>query len=108
VRRQGKGVTRGGCGVTRGGCLGASAQSREMSVLLETSKGDLVIDLFVDQCPIACKNFLKLCKCAGPLARKKPVPLQLFWRMPQRSKGGVIALRSSGVSGTRLECPAWG
>jgi hypothetical protein len=34
-----------------------------MAVLLETSKGDLVIDLFVDECPIASKNFLKLCKC---------------------------------------------
>lgn len=33
-----------------------------MSVLLETSKGDIVIDLFVDECPIAAKNFLKLCK----------------------------------------------
>eukprot|EP00242_Pyramimonas_sp_CCMP2087_P014359 CAMPEP_0198223000 /NCGR_PEP_ID=MMETSP1445-20131203/90567_1 /TAXON_ID=36898 /ORGANISM="Pyramimonas sp., Strain CCMP2087" /LENGTH=258 /DNA_ID=CAMNT_0043901701 /DNA_START=81 /DNA_END=854 /DNA_ORIENTATION=+ len=33
-----------------------------MSVLLETSKGDLVIDLFVDECPTACRNFLKLCK----------------------------------------------
>jgi len=33
-----------------------------MSVLLETSKGDVVIDLFCDECPIACKNFLKLCK----------------------------------------------
>ena len=33
-----------------------------MSVLLETSKGDIVIDLFCKECPIACKNFLKLCK----------------------------------------------
>eukprot|EP00966_Prymnesium_polylepis_P060148 1395439-Prymnesium_polylepis.1 len=33
-----------------------------MSVLLETSKGDIVIDLFCDECPLACKNFLKLCK----------------------------------------------
>lgn len=36
-----------------------------MAVLLETSKGDLVIDLYVDDAPLACKNFLKLCKCAG-------------------------------------------
>jgi len=34
-----------------------------MAVLLETSKGDIVIDLYVDDCPMACKNFLKLCKC---------------------------------------------
>ena len=33
-----------------------------MSVLLETSKGDIVIDLHWEDCPIACKNFLKLCK----------------------------------------------
>jgi cyclophilin family peptidyl-prolyl cis-trans isomerase len=33
-----------------------------MAVLLETSKGDLVIDLLVDDAPMACKNFLKLCK----------------------------------------------
>jgi len=33
-----------------------------MAVLLETSKGDMVIDLHVDACPRTCKNFLKLCK----------------------------------------------
>jgi peptidyl-prolyl cis-trans isomerase-like 4 len=33
-----------------------------MSVLLETSVGDLVIDLFVDKCPKTTLNFLKLCK----------------------------------------------
>ncbi|KAI9596291.1 cyclophilin-like domain-containing protein [Syncephalis fuscata] len=33
-----------------------------MSVLLETSLGDLVIDLEVDRCPRTCLNFLKLCK----------------------------------------------
>ena len=33
-----------------------------MSVLLETSLGDLVIDLEVDACPRTCENFLKLCK----------------------------------------------
>jgi peptidyl-prolyl cis-trans isomerase-like 4 len=33
-----------------------------MSVLLNTSAGDLVIDLYTDSCPIATKNFLKLCK----------------------------------------------
>ena len=34
-----------------------------MAVLLETSKGDLVVDLFTDDCPQAATNFLKLCKC---------------------------------------------
>lgn len=33
-----------------------------MSVLLETSAGDLVIDLLVDYAPKLCENFLKLCK----------------------------------------------
>ncbi|KAJ7490028.1 cyclophilin-like domain-containing protein [Mycena galericulata] len=33
-----------------------------MSVLFETSVGDLVIDLDVEACPKTCENFLKLCK----------------------------------------------
>jgi len=33
-----------------------------MSVLLETSLGDIVIDLHTEACPLACRNFLKLCK----------------------------------------------
>jgi peptidyl-prolyl cis-trans isomerase-like 4 len=33
-----------------------------MSVLLETSLGDIVIDLEIELCPVLCENFLKLCK----------------------------------------------
>ncbi|OJD14439.1 peptidyl-prolyl cis-trans isomerase-like 4 [Emergomyces pasteurianus Ep9510] len=33
-----------------------------MSVILETSLGDIVVDLLVDTSPKACENFLKLCK----------------------------------------------
>ncbi|KAK3369825.1 RNA binding protein [Podospora didyma] len=33
-----------------------------MSVLLETSAGDIVIDLLVDYAPKMCENFVKLCK----------------------------------------------
>ncbi|PFH59378.1 hypothetical protein XA68_12463 [Ophiocordyceps unilateralis] len=33
-----------------------------MSVLLETSVGDIVIDLLTDHAPKLCENFLKLCK----------------------------------------------
>ncbi|KAL1304295.1 hypothetical protein AAFC00_000700 [Neodothiora populina] len=33
-----------------------------MSVLIDTSVGDITIDLFVDEAPKACENFLKLCK----------------------------------------------
>eukprot|EP01063_Lacrimia_lanifica_P014147 TRINITY_DN2079_c0_g1_i1.p1 TRINITY_DN2079_c0_g1~~TRINITY_DN2079_c0_g1_i1.p1 ORF type:complete len:454 (+),score=158.38 TRINITY_DN2079_c0_g1_i1:66-1427(+) len=32
------------------------------SVLLETSKGDVVIDLYTKDCPKTCENFIKLCK----------------------------------------------
>ena len=50
--------------------LGSAAWHRErgchsstsMAVLLETSKGDMVVDLHTDDCPIASRNFLKLCK----------------------------------------------
>ena len=44
--------------------LGASTAwpSTTMSVLFETSLGDLVIDLETDACPKTCQNFLKLCK----------------------------------------------
>lgn len=33
-----------------------------MSVLVETSFGDITIDLFTEKCPKATYNFLKLCK----------------------------------------------
>ncbi|THH11036.1 hypothetical protein EW146_g8177, partial [Bondarzewia mesenterica] len=33
-----------------------------MSLLLETSLGDIIIDLEVEACPKTCENFLKLCK----------------------------------------------
>jgi hypothetical protein len=33
-------------------------------VLLQTSQGDIIIDLHVDLAPKTCKNFIKLCKCA--------------------------------------------
>jgi peptidyl-prolyl cis-trans isomerase-like 4 len=33
-----------------------------MSVLVETTLGALVVDLHVDACPLASKNFIKLCK----------------------------------------------
>ncbi|XP_017469766.1 PREDICTED: peptidyl-prolyl cis-trans isomerase-like 4 [Rhagoletis zephyria] len=33
-----------------------------MSVVIETTIGDITVDLFVDERPIACLNFIKLCK----------------------------------------------
>jgi peptidyl-prolyl cis-trans isomerase-like 4 len=41
---------------------GIPAVNRAMSLLLETSLGDIVIDLEVEACPKTCENFLKLCK----------------------------------------------
>ena len=34
-----------------------------MAVLLDTSIGELVIDLNVKECPLASQNFINLCKC---------------------------------------------
>ncbi|KAF3522525.1 hypothetical protein F2Q69_00048019 [Brassica cretica] len=34
----------------------------EMSVIIGTTVGDLLIDLFIEKCPKTCLNFLKLCK----------------------------------------------
>ena len=33
-----------------------------MSVLIDTSVGEMVFDLYVDDCPRTCQNFLKLCQ----------------------------------------------
>lgn len=33
-----------------------------MSVLIETTLGDIVVDLFIKERPNCCRNFLKLCK----------------------------------------------
>jgi hypothetical protein len=32
------------------------------SVMIETTLGEFVVDLYADKCPLAAKNFLKLCK----------------------------------------------
>ena len=40
----------------------SNLQNSKMSVLLETSAGEIVIDLEVDKAPLASLNFLKLCK----------------------------------------------
>merc|ERR1711990_366161 len=33
-----------------------------MSILLETTLGDIFIELYTNHCPISCENFIKLCK----------------------------------------------
>lgn len=40
----------------------SSKVEQTMSVMLVTSVGEIVVDLFVDRCPLTCKNFMKLCK----------------------------------------------
>lgn len=44
------------------GCSKKESDVGIMSVLLETSAGDIVIDLLVDYAPKECESFLKLCK----------------------------------------------
>ena len=39
-----------------------SSLATTMSVLIETTLGDIVVDLFVRERPNCCRNFLKLCK----------------------------------------------
>ncbi|GAN03804.1 RNA binding protein [Mucor ambiguus] len=52
--------------VAAGSTLSESSSSaeklRNLSVLIETSLGDLVIDLYTEECPKTTLNFLKLCK----------------------------------------------
>lgn len=36
--------------------------TRTMSVVIETTIGDITVDLFLKERPRACQNFLKLCK----------------------------------------------
>lgn len=43
-------------------CVFRSLFSLIMSVIVETTLGDLTIDLYVSERPRACLNFLKLCK----------------------------------------------
>lgn len=58
-----------------------------MAVLLETSKGDIVIDLFVEECPMTCKSFLKLCKCVQMLV----ICMAIRWSVPQAHRRGCLS-----------------
>uniref|UniRef100_A0A8C2T2S0 Peptidyl-prolyl cis-trans isomerase n=2 Tax=Coturnix japonica TaxID=93934 RepID=A0A8C2T2S0_COTJA len=42
--------------------IGPAEREAAMAVLLETTLGDMVIDLYTEERPRACLNFLKLCK----------------------------------------------
>lgn len=50
------------CARARPPCPGVATHSRKMSVMIDTSLGEVVVDLFCDEAPLAAKNFLKLCK----------------------------------------------
>jgi hypothetical protein len=47
-------------------CDHACPRSPQMAVLLETSMGDITIDLHYDKCPRTVTNFLALCKVCKP------------------------------------------
>ena len=47
---------------TRGGGTASWCGRQSRSVLIETSLGEMTVDLFCDETPLASKNFLKLCK----------------------------------------------
>lgn len=51
-----------------------------MSVILETSKGDIVLDLFVDECPKTVQNFLKY--VYGPVESVEGIFLCSFSFLP--------------------------
>ncbi|BEJ15253.1 hypothetical protein CspHIS471_0410200 [Cutaneotrichosporon sp. HIS471] len=65
-----------------------------MSVLLETSLGEMVIDLEVDRCPRTCDNFLKLCKL-------KYYALNAFFNV---SKDFIAQTGDPTATGTGGEC----
>ena len=48
-----------------------------MAVLLETSMGDLVIDLDLEGSSVICRNFLKLCKARQIATKKRSDPQEV-------------------------------
>ena len=63
-----------------------------MSVLLETSLGDITIDLFIKDCPENSKNFLKLCK-------RKYFNNILFWEI---KKNFLVRLKNPNILPTTI------
>lgn len=73
-----------------------------MSVLFETSLGDIVIDLEVESCPRSSENFLKLCKI-------------YYYNLNAFFNGESLGLKmfhdpfeAYGLSVERLPCSSWG
>lgn len=81
-----------------------------MSVYVETSAGDLVVDLFTDECPLACKNFVKLCKYARSLHISHLVPSQcllcslLWYCVLSASSGRGSHPQAQTLSGLLSDC----
>ncbi|ORZ38117.1 cyclophilin-like domain-containing protein [Catenaria anguillulae PL171] len=72
------------------------APKATMSILFETSLGDIVIDLYTDASPLACTNLLKLCKL-------KYFNFHLFFNV-QRD----LLIQSGDPTGTgKGGCSAW-
>lgn len=71
-----------------------------MSVLIETSLGDLVVDLEVDKCPITCNNFLKLC-------RVKYYGLNAFFNVSKDFIAQVGDPTATGQGGESFESWQW-
>ncbi len=63
-----------------------------MSVLLETTFGDITIDLWVGDCPENSKNFLKLCKL-------KYYNNSYFWEI---RKNFLTRVHNPGMSATTI------
>ena len=70
-----------------------------MSVLIETSRGDLVVDLFCDDAPVAARNFLRLCRCvcgrsrqAKRENRRKPILMDEKGRTRSRRRRFFLSL----------------
>lgn len=72
-----------------------------MSVLFETSLGDIVIDLEVESCPKSSENFLKLCKVYY-------YNLNAFFNGEFLQKMFREPLKMYGLSVERLPCSDWG
>ncbi|CAD0014795.1 unnamed protein product [Aureobasidium pullulans] len=75
-----------------------------MSVLLETSAGDITIDLYVDEAPKACENFLKLCKIKyynySPIYNKPAKPESMtfkpeFVRKRKHTERGTVSMATT-------------